>query len=158
MATLVQLKERTNLLKNKSKFTKLVLRTAFKFEAYLVDLNQIQLSNGLNIQGQVIGQYAKATEEIAKTESTREPKIAGDPFNFEWTGKLFDGMRIRLTAKALIFYSTDPKADLVTAKYGDIFSESVIFGLTQESLVDFMENKFIPAMQQEICVALGLTS
>lgn len=156
MATLVQISRNLQLLSRKDEFYGQVLRTAKRFEAYLVDLNQIQLSQGRDIFGNVIGQYSEATEEIASTENTRQPKIAGEDYNFEWTGELFDGMYVKLTSDYLEIFSTAPHASLVVATYSNLFGENVLFGFTEESLVDFTTKKLIPEIQKWVREILDL--
>lgn len=135
-----------------------MLRISNKFGAYLIDLNQIQLSQGKNIFGEVIGTYSKWTEEIASTEDTRQPKIAGENYNFEWTGELFDKMYVKLRRDRLEIFSKAPHAELVEATYSTLFGESAIFGLTEESLEDFAQNKLIPELQIWVRETLNLPS
>ena len=144
------------VLRNKDLFYAEVLRIAGQFEAYLVDLNQIQLSQGRNISGEIIGTYAAATEAIAASQNTRRPKSAGTPYNFEWTGDLFDGMRIRVTSEYVEIFSTAPHAEILTETYGDVFGENSIFGLTEENLAEFVRTKLSPEVQNYVWNALNL--
>lgn len=157
MATLVELRQRLEPLQKRDRIYEIALRTAKRFEAYLIDLNQIQLSKGQNIFGELIGVYSQATEDRAKTEDTRRPKIAGQNYNFEWTGELFDGMKVRLTSDFLEIFSTADHTDLVVAKFSNIFGEEALFGLTPESLSEFVE-RITPDIQKEVCEALNLRS
>lgn len=156
MATLKEVHRNLQILSKKDEFYAEVLRVASRFGAYLIDLNQIQLSQGKNIFGDTIGVYSKATEERAKLEYTRQPKIAGEDFNFEWTGELFDGMYIKLTREYLEIYSSAPHTELVVATYSSLFGESAIFGLTEESLAEFVEEKLKPEMQKWVRGVLNL--
>ena len=160
MATLKQVRQNLRPLKNENRFYRLVLRTASRFEAYLVDLNKLQLSEGKDIFGQILGVYSEATEAIAATETTRQPKIAGRPYNFEWTGATFDGMRIRtrIGAGYIEIYTTDEKYDLLIDTYSGFFGENTIFGLTPESQAEFVSDKLQPAMQDEVWKTLDLVT
>lgn len=158
MATLEQVSRNLQPLKSRNEIYRIVLQASSKFEAYLVDLNQIQLSRGLNIFGQPIGVYSEATEEIAATESTREPKIAGQPYNFEWTGDLFDGMTVRFTPEFFEIFSTDSKYDLIITTYSGFFSENSVFGLTQEHLSEFIQQKLLPELRDYIWKAMDLAA
>jgi len=135
-----------------------VLRAASRFEAYLVDLNQIQLESGLNIRGEVIGTYSAATEQIADREGTVEPKNAGSAYNFQWTGELFAGMFVTFTSEYIEIFSRAPHAELVREKYSTLFGENVIFGLTQESLIEFVELKLLPEIRKYVCQTLNIAA
>jgi len=156
MATLAQVRNNLSKVRNKNKIYKIVLQTAKKFEAYLIDLNQIQLSEGINIKGQKIGQYSPNTEKIAAKENTRQPKTAGSDYNFEWSGELFDGMYLQLDSSTFSIFSSAEHATLVAEKYGDLFGKNSIFGLTERSLIEFVQEKLIPELQREICKELKL--
>lgn len=72
-----------------------------KHSEQIVKVNQQELSQGKNFFGESVGVYSKATEDIAKKENPRKPKKAGSPFNFEYTGELFDGMFIKYNGKVI---------------------------------------------------------
>ena len=158
MATLAQISQNLQLLRNKQSFYDEVLRIAARFEAYLIDLNQIQLTEGKNIRGETIGTYSKATEAIAAQESTRESKNAGENYNFQWTGELFDGMYLRITSEYLEIFSTAPHATIVSETYGNIFGENAIFGLTEAHLIEFVRDKLMPEVQRYVWKTLNLAA
>lgn len=61
----------------------------------IVQVNQIALDKGENYIGQVVGTYAKSTELIAKENPIpNQPKKAGQPYNFDWSGNLLERMFI----------------------------------------------------------------
>lgn len=158
MATLAQISQNLQLLRNKESFYEEVLRIASRFEAYLVDLNQIQLSGGKNILGETIGGYSEAAERIAETENTRKPKIQGETYNFEWTGQLFDGMYLRATSEYIEIFSTAPHATIVSETYSNLFGENVIFGLTEEHLIEFVQKKLMPEVRRYVCRTMNLAA
>ena len=87
-------------------------------------LTDEQLGLGLDAKGKVIGRYSKATEGYAADPDNRprQPKIAGEPFNFEWTGGLFDELYLTFDSKdSYTLFSYDAKATFLKDTYGDIF-------------------------------------
>lgn len=160
MATLKEIRQNLKPLLNETRFYRIVLRTASRFEAYLVDLNQLQLSEGKDIFGKIIGFYSEATQAIAAQETTRQPKIAGRPYNFEWTGGVFGGMKIRtrIGAGYIEIYTTDEKYDLLIDTYSGFFGENTIFGLTPDSQAEFVSEKLEPAVQDLVWKTLRLTT
>lgn len=150
MTKLQQLSQNLKTLQKKDSLYKIALRIAKRFEAYLIDLNQIQLSEGRNILDQTIGQYSPATEERAKTEFTVRPKIAGQDYNFEWSGQFFSGMRIKFTQDYLEFISTAGATDEILATFSGNFGEQTLLGLTKKHLDEFLQEKLIPEFQREI--------
>ena len=87
-------------------------------------LTDEQLGLGLDAKGKVIGRYSKATEGYAADPENRprQPKIAGEPFNFEWTGGLFDELYLTFDSKdSYTLFSYDAKATFLKDTYGDIF-------------------------------------
>lgn len=61
-------------------------------EKEIISVNQQELSQGRNFLGQTVGTYSKTTELLSKQTNPRQPKKAGQPYNFEDTGSLFDRM------------------------------------------------------------------
>lgn len=155
MPTLRELSNRVKPLKRRARLYRIALQIASRFEAYLIDLNQLQLSQGKDIFGQVVGTYSEATEAIASQEFTRQPKVAGRPYNFEWTGELFDGMKVKFTNSYIMIFSTAPHADEVVAKFSGAFSERSLFGLSDEHLKEFVSEKILPDFKKEILDAIG---
>lgn len=91
-------------------------------------LKEEQLGKGLDSSGQVIGTYSPATELISIENQLlgnkpRKPKIAGQPFNFEYTGSLFDKFNMKFEDfKSYSLFSKDSKADFLEKEYGDIYT------------------------------------
>jgi len=95
-----------------------------KWSEVLKILTDEQLGLGLDAKGKVIGRYSKATEGYAADPENRprQPKEAGQPYNFEWTGGLFDEMFLTFDTKdTYTLFSYDAKATFLKDKYGDIF-------------------------------------
>lgn len=88
-------------------------------------LKDEQLSKGLDSSGKIVGRYSKATEEFANDpfNKPRQDKIAGQPYNFEWSGGLFDDMYMFFEDKdSFSLFSQDEKALFLKGQYGDIFT------------------------------------
>lgn len=158
MTRLQQLSQNLKTLQKRASLYGIALRIAKRFEAYLIDLNQLQLSEGQNIFGQIVGTYSPATEEIAKSEPTVQPKIAGQNYNFEWTGAFFGGMRIKFTQDYLEFTSTAGDTDEILAAFSSSLGDQELLGLTEKSLDEFLQDKLIPEFRQEICEIMGIST
>ncbi len=74
-------------------------------EKEIISVNQQELSQGRNFIGQIVGLYSKRTESLSKDSNPRRPKKAGQPYNFEDTGELFDRMFIIYRNTKLIINS-----------------------------------------------------
>ena len=99
-----------------------------KIEVFEI-LQDGQLGKGLDSEGKLIGTYSKVTDAIASSSvsiaegsAPRKDKIAGQPYNFEWTGDLFDKFGLTFeSSNTYTLFSKDGKADLLKEKYGNIF-------------------------------------
>jgi hypothetical protein len=150
MATILQFQKRLQRISN-PKYLELVVFTEIKrHEALFVEAQKEQLNKGENFRGKVFGTYSPATEEIAKGENTRQPKIAGEPYNFEYYGDFFDGMYLAVFEDNALFFSDDPKTRFLITKYKDLF------GLQPESLSKLIKTTILPAFLREIRKQLQL--
>ena len=109
-------------------------------------LTDEQLGLGLDAKGKVIGRYSKATEGYAADPENRprQPKIAGEPFNFEWTGGLFDELYLTFDSKdSYTLFSYDAKASFLKDTYGDIFdfTEAHNYRINFEIILPELDNK-----------------
>lgn len=90
-------------------------------------LKDKQLGQGLTPSGGIIGKYSKTTEQRANElfGKPRKPKVAGQPYNLEWTGGFFDEMYMFFEdMKSYSIFSEDGKAELLKSKFGDITTMS----------------------------------
>ena len=94
MGNLIQLQKNFQKLTNKEYLEQLLFTEIKRYENVFVNLQKKQLSSGEDNEGDLFGTYTQATEEIASLENPRKPKKAGEPYNFEYTGGLFDGMEL----------------------------------------------------------------
>ena len=87
-------------------------------------LRNFQLTKGLDSNGRVVGTYSVNTPNyITSDNEPRQDKIPGAPYNFEWTGGLFDDMFMDFKdLKSYSLFSKDKKAVMLEKEYGDIFT------------------------------------
>lgn len=110
---------------------------------FVIFLQQKQLSDGLNSEGNLTGTYTAATQFIAENFEPKpiKPKIEGQPFNFEYSGRFFKGMFLK------VFVSEDFRVEIESAvSYADDIENRYkkLLGLTkdnQEELIEFVNIK-----------------
>lgn len=119
-------------------------------EKVALSLQKSQLDEGRDNKGGLIGEYTKKTEELAKNERTRKPKIAGEPYNFQYTGGLFDKMVLLYEKPNVIFYSKDSKTELLVDTYQNLF------GLDDYNLNNYLANSIAPTILLRIKSTLRL--
>ncbi len=143
MNKLRTLKNRTKTLTKEQEVYRIGFEVIEKLEAYLIDLQQIQLESGRNNQNQPLGNYSKKTEALSRTNPPVMPKVAGQPYNFQWEGDFFRGMKLEIARASAVFTSIDPKFGLLEDKYPGLM------GLTPESLGEAIKDKILPNFIKE---------
>ncbi len=71
------------------------------------------------------GFYAPSTQDFADDPHNKpiEPKIANQPYNFQWTGSFFSFMDLKLEAgNKYSIFSRDGKAALIKRVYGEVLN------------------------------------
>lgn len=108
----------------------------------VLDLQKDNMSLGLNNKGQVIGLYSEYTDKLASNAITiatgtspKKDKVAGQPYNLEWSGKLFDELFYKKSKSYLSFDSKSSTKDklLKTIKKHGFVQPKSIFGLPEKS-------------------------
>lgn len=109
-------------------------------------LKEEQLSEGIDSSGKVVGKYSRNTPNyIDPTNPPRQDKIPGTPYNFEWTGGLFDNFYLHFEdLKSYSLFSQDSKAKMLEEQYGDIFT------LTKANNERINQEILRPEMYEEI--------
>ena len=109
-------------------------------------LREEQLGQGRDSKGKIIGRYSKSTPDyIDPTNPPRQDKVPGQPYNFEWTGGLFDKMYLHFEdVKSYSLFSEDGKAKFLEKEYGDIFT------LTKKNNERINQEILRPEMYDEI--------
>jgi hypothetical protein len=150
MATLFQFQQRLARINNIAALESILFLEIKKNEKAFIELNKAQLSEGKDNKGKVFGKYTQLTEDIAKTENPRKPKVAGQPYNFEYTGGLFDGFELPVDGTQAQFFSTDGKTEELFLKYDGLF------GLQPENLRTVIKETILPAFLIQIRKELKL--
>ena len=102
---MVTVKDLLNKLKGVN-ITSLTATVIKENQNQIVQVNQIALDKGENYIGQTVGLYSKSTELISKQSPTpNQPKIAGQPYNFDWSGNLLERMFITYSNAKIKFDS-----------------------------------------------------
>lgn len=144
MATIQGFSERLSKLNNIDTLELILFVEIKRYENIFINLNKEQLSKGESATGDLFGTYSKATEEIAKLENPRKPKIAGQPYNYEYTGGLFDGFELLVDEHNTQFWSNDEKTPFLVVKYKDLF------GLQDDNLQKVISKVILPAFLLQI--------
>ena len=73
----------------------------------IIELNKINLEQGLNRDGKLVGTYSPFTERWARTSKRKhnESKTAGSAFNLNWTGDFINGIFITYGNHKIEFFS-----------------------------------------------------
>ena len=113
-------------------------------------LQDKQLSLGLNSNQQIVGRYAPTTATFYGDDPQKKPrtdKTAGDPYNFEWFGELFDSMNVKADTNRSEFdiFSSVGKIEELETIYGTKLGELT----TQNNYIVNME-VVLPYLQQKI--------
>lgn len=103
-------------------------------EQILTQLQKDQWTEGKDKNGQIIGVYSEYTEKVAK-ESGINNKIAGQPYNLDWTGQLKRQTDIKtrtVTNDVLVQIDSSSPTLLplfeTIEKYGFLSNPNTIFG------------------------------
>lgn len=113
----------------KSKIPEVAKDAIFENAEFIISLLQDnQLSLGKDSYGKYInsggvynGFYKRSTEDFYAKDPynrPRQPKIAGQPYNMEWTGEFFDSMNIKVDAN-------DSRYEIFSSTGKDRFLEQI---------------------------------
>lgn len=150
MGNLSELQKGLQLLSGSDHLLKLLFEAVRATEKVALSLQKQQLSEGYDNKNRLIGTYTKTTEKLAEGTNPRQPKIAGEPYNFQDTGGLFDDMLLIFEGDNVIFYSEDPKTELLVDKYQNLF------GLDDYNLNNYLQNSILPILIEKIKTTLKL--
>jgi hypothetical protein len=150
MATIAQFQQKLSRIANKKALELILFVEIKRYENIFVKIQKEQLSKGESNTGDIFGTYTEATESIARLENPRKPKIAGQPYNFEYTGGLFDDMVLDVFEDRASFFSNDSKTEELMQKYKGLF------GLQEDNLRKIIREVIAPAFILQIRKELGL--
>ena len=91
-------------------------------KAFIIEyLKDMQLSKGINSLGQEVGSYKKSTQDYwAKLNPPRKRKVAGQIYNFEWTGEFFDSLILNQQKDSYSILSSNGKDLFLKETFGGI--------------------------------------
>lgn len=102
--------------------TRIVIENA---ELIIELLKSNQLSKGYDSNGNIAGTYSKSTSLYAYNDKKasggrypREDKTPGSPYNFDWSGEMFETMTLKASQKDFNIYSTTGKIKVVEDALG----------------------------------------
>lgn len=113
----------------------------------IIELNQWQLSYGLNAKGGRFKRYRNKYYAAKKNRMNSRPGL-GNP-DLKLTGAFWSAFKIDIRARGADIYSTDPKAEGLDDKYASIY------GLTAESM-SFLRAEALVLYTQKLKAELGL--
>ncbi len=153
MITFGRLTDFTNKLNEIKRFNLLfyVLDTHTSKE-YILFLNRIEqiFNEGIDIEGNIIGVYARSTEIIQGRESFKygnsktKRKTAGEPYFLIDSGQLFDSFDVNVKDNEFTISARTVKASKdLTSKFGEFV------GLTNESELKLI-SYLVPELQKEL--------
>lgn len=117
-------------------------------------LKKRQLSKGLDASGDIVGRYSEGTQRYVDDPHTRprnENKSAGNPYNFEWYGELYDSLNMKVNAQTMKFeiFSTTGK-DVFLEKIYDTDLTTLMKGNEQFVIDTFIEPAIIEYINTEM--------
>ena len=126
---------------------------------FIIFLQQQQLSKGEDSKGGILdgknrkGVYTPFTEQLAKESNPLKPKIAGQPYNFQWTGRFFNSLNIRILTVSgeleVQIDSVDPKANILRSEYYDLLG---LQGKNQTEVIRFLKKNIIKFINTRLYV------
>lgn len=92
------------------------------------------------------GHYKKRTQEYwaKRAPIPIKPKVQGTQYNFEWTGKTFRMMDIKISTSEFEIFSRDAKFEMLKEFYGNIFN------LTPENNNFINEEVILPYIYEQL--------
>lgn len=152
MATLVQQQKILARLANKATFDAVIAEAGRPSggtdKAEIIRLNQDQLREGENNEGNLIGRYAEATEYWARYGTPPiAPKYKDDPYNFEWTGDFFEAFKVKVSqTKGELFEITSnvPYLKDIQKLGTRNRAQGKIFGLNPKNKRKYIQKEVLP--------------
>ena len=126
---------------NGNVIVKAVSDTVIKEDEFLLFLQKKQLSKGRNKDDKVLGTYTALTQKMSENPrqygvtKPKRKKVAGQPYNMEWSGKLFGSLNVK--GKSL---NNDVEVTIYATNQEEIENKYYhLLGLTKESKSEFYD-------------------
>jgi len=123
-------------------------------EIIIARLTDTQLAYGLNSRGSIVGTYKPYTRKMAyqdkQSSNGRYPitdKEVGQPYNFQWTGELFESLNLKGDASSNEYEIFSVKGKL---KFLESEFNTKLSNLTEENNKWVNENILMPKIYQHI--------
>lgn len=98
-------------------------------EVIIYTIVELQLSQGKDWTGKVVGVYKPRTQDFYAQNPTKRPrkeKIAGAPYNFDWTGSFIEGIYIKTNNdESYDIMTRDGKLQLLNSEFSKYRSWNV---------------------------------
>lgn len=109
-------------------------------------LQEWQLSKGIYSDGKSMGEYSKYTQDYSDEGDPSvaiKPKPYGEAYNFQWTGKTFEGMYLKhpVDENEYSILTRDGKQEVLKEAYG-----KELFKLTEDNNKWINENIIEPGL------------
>ena len=111
-----------------------------KVEGQAIKANKLQLVKGENVEGDIVGNYAKTTQAFADRDGIYAPKKFGDPYNFTWSENFFGGFKLALGNNHVTLFSTG----IGSGDKKEFLTTNNLFGLNDENLKLIIQQEIIP--------------
>lgn len=144
MATILEFQKRLEKVANRAAIEKILFDEIKRYKNVFLNQQKKQLNEGEDNEGDLFGVYTEATENWPRNYTPRKPKVAGEPYNFQDTGGLFDGMELLIDGAQAQFWSTDSKTPELVVKYDNLF------GLQDDNLKEVITKIIYPAFMLQI--------
>ena len=131
--------------RNLEKVAQKALAKNIDFIIWLIQDNQ--LSKGIMSSGASAPPYKKATEDFAKDPTLpvpRKPKVAGEPWNYEWSGQWYDAMKVNIKRDGFDITSIAWKTRMLEQMSG-----GKLLKLTKENNKIINDEVILPALYED---------
>ena len=152
MATIAELRKRIAPYKNQKALLDIIFKIVKDNEKIFLSLNKQQLQRGKNNLDGLVGTYTRTTELASLFDSPKpiQPKVEGQPYNFEWTGEWFDNFFLEIQNEEATISSSGDSHKALISKYDGLF------GLDDTNKFNVIRNTVFPEFMKEFRRRIGL--
>ena len=139
MATILEQIKRLEKL-SEAEITKQLFIAVKKAENKFIELNKLQLGQGENVSGGIVGIYSENTQGYADADGISNKKPAGDPYYFDWFGDFYKGFSLTVSGEEATIFSTG----IGSGGKADFLTTNNLFGLNDENLSKVIKDEILP--------------